>query len=54
MKKSLLLIILVMLCCGCSSNKNNRQVNVLNWSSYIPSEVILDFEKETGIYCVSG
>ena len=50
MKKNLfLIIIMVMLCCGCSLDKDVRQVNILNWSSYIPNEVILDFEKETGI-----
>lgn len=50
MKKKLLLIIfMVMLCCGCSFENNERQVNVLNWSSYIPNDVIIDFEKETGI-----
>ena len=26
-----------------------RKLNILNWSSYIPGDVILDFEKETGI-----
>ena len=50
MKKKLILIIsIAMLCCGCSVTKNERQVNILNWSSYIPNDVILDFEKETGI-----
>ena len=34
---------------GCTSNKDSQIVNVLNWSSYIPDEVIKDFEKETGI-----
>ena len=50
MKKYLLVIICCLfLCCGCSSDKNKKQINVLNWSSYIPNEVIIDFEKETGI-----
>lgn len=51
MKKYKLLIILVclLLLTGCTSNKNKQVVNVLNWSSYIPDEVIKDFEKETGI-----
>ena len=48
-KKMLLIIVMVMLCCGCSFDKDVRQVNILNWSSYIPNDVILDFEKETGI-----
>ena len=46
MKKLLILIILI-LCVGCS--KEERGINVLNWSSYIPSDVIEDFENETGI-----
>ena len=51
MKKYKLLIILVclLLLTGCTSNKNKQVVNVLNWSSYIPDEVIKDFEQETGI-----
>ena len=52
MKKiSLLIIVLVstLLLTGCTSNKDKQVVNVLNWSSYIPDEVIKDFEKETGI-----
>lgn len=48
-KKIIFVLIMVMLCCGCSRNEVNRKVNILNWSSYIPSEVILDFEAETGI-----
>ena len=48
-KRLWLIIILLLLCSGCSSNKNRKQVNILNWSSYIPSDVILGFEKETGI-----
>ena len=31
---------------GCDSQKYEGVVNVLNWSSYIPTEVIRDFEKE--------
>lgn len=51
MKKCKLLIVLVclLLLTGCTSNKNKQVVNVLNWSSYIPDEVIKDFEQETGI-----
>lgn len=32
---------------GCEDEK--ASLNVLNWSSYIPDEVVRDFEKETGI-----
>lgn len=52
MKKfSLLLLLLIcsLLLTGCTSRNNKQVVNVLNWSSYIPDEVIKDFEKETGI-----
>ena len=47
MKKIVILIILI-LCVGCSQTEE-RVINVLNWSSYIPNEVIENFEKETGI-----
>ena len=47
MKKIILLIILI-LCVGCSK-ESERVINVLNWSSYIPMDVVEDFEKETGI-----
>ena len=50
MRKSLIyILIVVLLCSGCSNSGYKRQVNILNWSSYIPSEVIMKFEKETGI-----
>ena len=47
-KKYVFVLLLLFLCSGCSSNEK-RQLNILNWSSYIPNEVILNFEKETGI-----
>ena len=47
MKKIIVLIILI-LSVGCSNNEE-RVINVLNWSSYIPMDVIEDFEKETEI-----
>ena len=46
--KKLLILIIVILCVGCSKEEENV-INVLNWSSYIPSSVVEDFEKETGI-----
>jgi len=49
MKKYLILILFLLLCSGCGNNKNNDVVNILNWSSYIPNKVILNFEQETGI-----
>ena len=49
MKKIIVCIFLIVLLTGCSGNDNKRQVNILNWSSYIPSDVIIDFEKRTGI-----
>ena len=48
-KKLIIIIVFVMLLTGCVDKNNKKQVNILNWSSYIPSEVILEFEKETGI-----
>ena len=49
MKKIVVIFVCVLLLCGCEKNSNKNEVNVLNWSSYIPFEVITDFEKETGI-----
>ena len=47
MKKILISLMFVLLLTGCGSkNYKNGEVNVLNWSSYIPNEVIRDFEKE--------
>ena len=46
--KKILILIIVILCVGCSKEEDNV-INVLNWSSYIPSSVVEDFEKETGI-----
>ena len=47
-KKILILVLLLLLLCGCNK-KDNNTLNVLNWSSYIPDEVIRAFEKESGI-----
>ena len=49
MKKYLIIILLVFISCGCSNKKYDGEVNVLNWSSYIPYEIINDFEKEYNI-----
>lgn len=43
----LLTLMIIILITGCTSK--NMEVNILNWSSYIPDEVIRDFENETGI-----
>lgn len=42
----ILLLFIILLLTGCSTNKYTEEVNVLNWSSYIPNEVISDFEDE--------
>lgn len=50
MRKIILLIICLVTLTGCSANKEYKDsINVLNWSSYIPNEVISDFEKEYNI-----
>lgn len=48
MKKLGVIILFLFLLTGCS-DKDSREVNILNWSSYIPGNVILEFERETGI-----
>ena len=48
MKK--IIVFMIIFLTGCTNNHNyNGVVNVLNWSSYIPDEVIEDFEKEYNI-----
>ena len=46
--RRLLVCLFVMFCLtGCGEDKyKNGEVNVLNWSSYIPDSVINDFENE--------
>ena len=46
MKKLGIILFSIFLLTGCSSSKYDGVVNVLNWSSYIPDEVIEDFEEE--------
>lgn len=47
--KIVFLLLILLLLCGCKNNKSNNELNVLNWSSYIPDEVIRDFEKKYDI-----
>lgn len=49
MKKIICIFLIILLFCGCTKKTNKNEVNILNWSSYIPFEIINDFEKETGI-----
>ena len=49
MKKILIIFIALILLTSCNKDKSEEVINVLNWSSYIPYEVISDFEKETNI-----
>jgi len=50
MKKLIITLFIILSLTGCSrKNYENGEVNVLNWSSYIPSDVISDFEKEYNI-----
>ena len=49
--KKLLIIFCTLIVCGCSTvtKKYDGEINVLNWSSYIPSDVIDDFDEEYNI-----
>ena len=49
--KKLLIVFCIFMMCGCSTvtKKYDGEINVLNWSSYIPSEVIDAFEEEYNI-----
>lgn len=50
MKKVLISLFLILLLTGCDNKTyKNGEVNVLNWSSYIPNDVIRDFEEEYDI-----
>lgn len=46
-KKLLLILVSLFFITGCG--KKQEEINVLNWSSYIPDSVIRDFEKSTNI-----
>ena len=46
--KLLILLMFAILLSGCSKKEKN-EINVLNWSSYIPDSIIRDFEKSTNI-----
>ena len=48
-KKIIILLLLVFLLCGCQEKDSKKTLNVLNWSSYIPDEIIRDFETKSGI-----
>lgn len=50
MKKILVILLSLVLITGCTSNnKYKGEINVLNWSAYLPDSVIRDFEKEYNI-----
>lgn len=49
MRRILISMLLILVFISGCSTKEGKVVNVLNWSSYIPSEVLYDFEKEAGI-----
>lgn len=52
MKKQMKILLVLFLCIistGCFNKDKESELNILNWSSYIPDSVITDFEKETGI-----
>ena len=47
-KKIFIILFLILFLCGCEK-KDERVLNVLNWSSYIPDSVIHDFEEKYNI-----
>ena len=47
-RKIILLFITIIMLCGCNKEEKN-ELNVLNWTSYIPDEVIHNFEDIYGI-----
>jgi len=49
MKKIVIVLLSIILLCGCSNNNEKNVINVLNWTSYIPYDIINDFTRETGI-----
>ena len=50
MKKIVCFLLIIILLTGCTKNNSDKEVvNVLNWSSYIPDEVIRDFQEEYNI-----
>ncbi len=49
MKKICLFCLLLLVLSGCTKENNDKVLNVLNWSAYIPEEVVRDFEKTYGI-----
>lgn len=48
MKKILIALCLCLTVFACSK-KDKKEINVFNWSEYIPNEVLKQFEKESGI-----
>ena len=49
MKKIILVFLMLLILTGCAKKEEQKYVNILNWSSYIPDSVIRNFEKETNI-----
>lgn len=48
-KRLLIVLLLMMFLIGCQKQDNKKVLNVLNWSAYIPDEVVHNFEKKYGI-----
>ena len=44
-KRLLIVLLLMMFLIGCQKQDNKKVLNVLNWSAYIPDEVVHNFEK---------
>lgn len=49
MKKLLIILgVILAISTGCTKHEKN-EINILNWSSYISDDILIGFEKETGI-----
>ena len=47
--KYLLILLFILILPSCNTKNYDGEVNILNWSSYIPYEIINDFQKEYNI-----
>lgn len=50
LRRHFLLVLLV--CCVANAHAAGRQLRILTWQGYVPTDVAADFERETGIHIV--